>query len=445
MLKRIRNMSEKDRIVVINIFSAFGIKGLALVISLLSTPAYLRFFHDQSALGLWFTINSVLAWILNFDLGIGNGLRNHLARTYTERDDAESRKYISSAYISVALVCLLIAGCFAVVFDVINWNAVFNINSEIVSEQALHTAVRIVFLGILLQLFLKLINSILYAIQKSSINNFLALCTSVITLACLYILPSKDNDTNVVLMAVVNLLSVILPLIVMTIVVFTRTELRRAVPRFRDFSLTHAKEVLALGGTFLFVQIAYMVIMTTNEYLITIFCSSEWVVTYQLYYKPFSLVGTIFSLALTPVWSAVTKAFSEKDLNWINMLYKKLMLLCLFGAIASFAAIPFVQAFMDIWLGKNYLQVYGWYAVAFAALNTTIMLNGVLSSFANGISKLCVQAVCFVIGAIIKVPIAFLLVKATGSWIGVVWANVLAMVIFCIAQPIALKKEFRIQ
>ena len=78
-------------------------------------------------------------------------------------------------------------------------------------------------------------------------------------------------------------------------------------------------------------------------------------------------------------------------------------------------------------------------------LNITIMLNGVLSSFANGIGKLRVQLVCFAMGAVIKVPVAFLIVKTMGSWIGVVWANILSLVIFCIAQPVALQKELHSQ
>ena len=286
-----KKMSEKDRIVIHHMIGAFVIKGLALVISLLSTPAYIRFFQNQTALGLWFTINSVLAWVLNFDLGIGNGLRNHLAKTYTEKNEVESKKYISSAYISIGLLCALIAGCFIVIFDKIDWNRIFNINEDIVSSSALLLSVKIVFIGILLQLFFKLINSILYAIQKSSINNFLSLCTSVITLVCLYVLPSGDNNTNIVLMAVVHLLSVLLPLFVATIIVFSKTELKNCIPRIRYFSVIHMREVLFLGGTFLFIQILYMVIMSTNEYLISFFCSSDDVVIYQLYNKPFSLIA----------------------------------------------------------------------------------------------------------------------------------------------------------
>ena len=109
LIEKFKNSSKDDKNIIINVAGAFFIKGLSLIISLLLTPAYIKFFNDEVALGLWFTVNSVLAWILNFDLGIGNGLRNHLTRTYTEGNLEESKKYLSSAYISVGFVCLVVS------------------------------------------------------------------------------------------------------------------------------------------------------------------------------------------------------------------------------------------------------------------------------------------------------------------------------------------------
>ena len=440
IIGKYKSISENNRIVFSNVIGAFGVKGLSLLVSLFTMPAYLRFFNDQAALGLWFTVLSVLNWLLNFDLGIGNGLRNHLSRTITQKNNEETKKYLSSAYISIGVLCIVISVVFVFVFDFINWNKVFNISTDIISYEALLLSVKIVFVGIMLQMFLRLINSVMYALQKSSVNNFLHLCGTVLSLICVLIIPSGSNDRNIIVMAIVHLLAVIIPLVVASIVAFSGKILRSSIPSIKAFSKKHAKEILSLGGTFLFVQLSYMVIVNTNEFLITNLTSSELVVNYQIYHKLFTLGGTVFSLALTPVWSAVTKAFAEKNFTWINSLYKKLLLISGVGVLLEFLLVPFLQIFINLWLGTEAIKVNFGYALAFAALGGLIILNGTFSSIANGVGELKTQAIFFGIGAVAKIPIAWGLVKITNSWIGVVWANVIALLVYCLVQPLWLKK-----
>ncbi len=437
---RYKSLSENNQIILKNVIGAFGVKGLSLLVSLFTMPAYIRFFNDQVALGLWFTVLSVLNWILNFDLGIGNGLRNNLTRVITQKNENEIKKYLSSAYISVGALCLLVTTVFIIAFDFIDWNLIFNIKQSVVSSKALLLSVKIVFAGIMLQLFFKLITSVLYALQKSSVNNFVTLCSTVISLICVLLLPSYDNDTNMVVMAIIHVVAVIIPLLVATVIVFSKKELRRCTPSIKFFSKKHTKDVLTLGGMFLFVQLAYMVIMSTNEYVITLFASNENVVDYQIYHKLFTLGGTVFNLALTPIWSAVTKALAEKNYNWINSLYKKLLLIAGLGVAVEFLLIPFLQVFINFWLGDDAIKVNFAYGVAFALLGGLMIVNGVLSSVANGVGELKTQAIFFGLGAIAKIPLAWVLVRIMDSWIGVVWANAIAMLVYCLIQPLWLKK-----
>lgn len=435
IIKKFNSLSENNKIILKNVLGAFTVKGLALVVSLFTMPAYMRYFNNEVALGLWFTLLSVLSWILNFDLGIGNGLRNKLTMTLATDDVAESKKYLSSAYISIGILCVILSVVFMFVSSFWNWNTVFNIEEGIVSQSAMLQTVRIVFVGIILQLLFKLITSVLYALQKSSVNNFLSLITSIITLICVLIIPSRNNDQNMICMAWVHVLAVILPLLVTTIILFSGKILRKCIPSLKCFSLMHTKAILALGGVFLFVQLAYMLIMSTNEYLIAFFCGNQYVTEYQIYYRLFSLGSTVFCLALTPVWSAVTKALAQQDIYWIKRLYRVLLKLSLVGSVAVFLLIPILQLLVDIWLGDNSISVNYLHAVAFAGLGSLMILNSALSSVANGLGKLKTQAICFCIGALIKVPLAWILVLLFESWIGVVWANIISMVIYCLIQP----------
>jgi len=437
-LKKTLN-NKNNKTIINNAAGAFLVKGGALFVSLLTMPAFISYFNNQHVLGLWFTILSVLTWILTFDLGIGNGLRNHLVHAIVKKDDLMIKRYISSAYIVIGLVTIITFSISALIFELINWNAIFNISTDIISRNTLTTTVFIVFSSILIQLFLKIITSILYALQASALNNLLNLITNVIVLIYVTFKIPSDLSSSIISLAIVFGLAVNIPLLLTTIIVFS-TKLKKSKPSIKYFGKVYAKDVLKLGGIFFWVQIMYMIITTTNEFLITWLTGTEMVVTYQIYNRLFTLIGTLFTLALTPVWSAVTKAFSENNYIWIKKLYRVLMKLALIGIFLEFSLIFFLQPIINFWLTDNYIQVNYFYAVIFATSGSVFIWNGMLSSIANGFGELRTQSILFTIGAILKIPMAWFFVKTLDSWIGVVLADIIAMSLYCIIQPIWLKR-----
>lgn len=438
--QKLSNSSDNDKIVYRNVIGAFIVKGGALFVSLFTLPAYINFFNNDVVLGMWYTILSLLNWILNFDLGIGNGLRNHLSASLSNNDKEATKKYISSAYFSIGVIVLVASLIFPFVIRIFDLNSVFNISTDMVSPKSLYISLVIVFMGVMIQFWLKLINSVLYAMQKSSINNLLVLCTNTMVLIVALVYPSGSNDTNVIVMAIVHAITVALPLLITTVVVFSG-KLRYAVPNIKYVTKMHTKSVLSLGGTFFLIQIAYMIIMSTNEFLITKTAGSAYVVDYQAYYKLFSLGSTVFALALTPIWSVIAKAKAEKNYSWIRSTYKRFMMLAVAFSIGEFLIIPLMKPLMNIWLGENTLQnIRLVTALLFAILGCLMIFNSVLSSITNGLGALKIQAICFVVGAIAKIPLSYVLVNILDSWNGVIIANIICMGIYCLLQPLFMKK-----
>lgn len=448
MVKRIREKlmraDENSRAVIFNICGAFAVKGGALVVTLLATPAYIGYFNDNSALGLWYTLLSVITWVLNFDLGIGNGLRNKLAKSLAEKDYERSRRYISSGYIAVGAVVVLVLAAAALGFGYVNWGKVFNISGDVVSPRALELSVKIVFFGIVIQFFLRLISSILYALQLSSVNNALSLVTSVLTLIYVLTAAPGTNDENLISMAIVHIFAANVPLLAVTIIVFA-TKLKHVRPSVKYFGMGYAKEILGLGGAFFLVQVAYMILINTNEYLISFFSDSAYVVDYQIYYKLFTLIGTVATISLTPIWSAVTKAFSEKKYTWVFGLYRKLVLFGGLTCVIEFLFLFFIQFCVNIWLGEKAIQIDYGYALIFAFLGSLMVLNGVVSSFANGVGRLKPQLLCFGIGAILKTPASYFLIRLTDSWIGIIISVDIVLLIYVVVQMIDLNKFLRME
>ncbi len=439
MLEKLKSLSGNNRTIAINVAGAFIVRGAALVVSLFTMPAYLRFFDNNATLGIWYTILSVLNWVLMFDLGLGNGLRNKLPGCMIEGNKEKAKEYIASTYAGTGIVVIAwaIIGIFAI--QLVNWNVFLNISTGDVGAYALRTSIAITFCSVMVQFVLKTITSILYAIQKSAVVNFLSLITSILTLTMVSIIPSASTEENLIHMAMVNALAANIPLLIATIIVF-RTELKEYQPGARHVSKERMKEVLNIGITLLWLTLVMMVISSTNELLITKLTNSANVVDFQVYYKIFNTISSIFALALAPIWSAVTKAYAEKEYKWINKLYYRLLFMALGVFACELIVVPFMQFLVNIWLGKGYITVNHGIAIIFVFSSSIFFLHNVNTSVANGMSFFKVQKVWMTFAAIIDIPLAWLLVRITGSWVGIIIANILALLPFEIIEIFAFNK-----
>ena len=72
-----------------NILASFVLKGYAAIISLMLVPLTLNCLGTLKN-GVWLTISSILLWIDQMDIGLGNGLRNRLAIHIAHEEIKES-------------------------------------------------------------------------------------------------------------------------------------------------------------------------------------------------------------------------------------------------------------------------------------------------------------------------------------------------------------------
>ncbi|ASA23804.1 lipopolysaccharide biosynthesis protein [Paenibacillus donghaensis] len=440
-LKTLSN--EKDKVMVNNIIASFLIKGAALLISFFSLPAYIKYFDNQNVLGVWYTVLSVLTWILSFDFGIGNGLRNNLVAALVRNDKLEIRRYISSAYFIIGAVVVTITLVGSIFFKFINWNSIFNISETLISASTMLFVLKCVFYTIMLQLFFGLISSILYALQKSAINNLITLITSASQFVFILFFKSVDIETNIKMLSVVFLLCVNLPLIVTTIIIFS-TSLKGAFPSYKYLNKRIANGILQLGGMFFLNQIMYMLITGTNSLLITKFNVPESVVDYQIYYRLFSLPGMLFMLALTPLWSAITRACEERDVAWINKYFKLLHKFVIILIFLQFIMIPFLQLVINVWLGDNSITVEINKSLIFALFGSVFIYQSVLSTFACGIGEIKLQLFFYSVGVVFKLFFIVIGMSLFNDWIIVVLSDIVILLPYCFFQFIALKRHFSI-
>lgn len=439
LISQLRYGDEKSRALARNILLSFGVKGLSIIVSLVNMPIFMDYFEDSSILGVWFTLLSMLNWVLTFDLGIGNGLRNYLVIALEKNDRNECRKLIASAYCSVGVLVLVLSIIASIAIPYVNWNSVCNISEELVSSKILALVLRMLIIGILVQFLLKLITSILYAMQKPALPNFLLLISNVLLLVSTFILNTGDAQKNLIRLSSAYILTANLPMIVATIYVFMRP-LKNISIRPRHWAQEETKQIIGLGVGFLTLQLLSMASFNTREFYIMRFLGPNDVVPYQVYHKLFSLISTFFVLAMTPMWSAITQAAAQEDNEWIRSIYKKTQKLFVLFSAGSILVVILSQVLVNIWLRSKSIEMNFFYGLAFAIFNIEYMWINLHSNFENGLKRLKAQKWGYIISTIALPAIAYILSKATGNWIVVVLANILALTPICIFQYIHMKR-----
>jgi len=445
LLTKIKNLlcDKDERNLLIQIGLAFAVKGLALLLSFFSMPLYIRFFNNDEALGLWYTILSLLTWINICDLGLGNGLRNRLTEALALGQEDKAKKYISSTYAALATVIAPVIFVILILVQLVDLNSFFNISPELISPVTLRMSTSVLLAGVALSFVLRTVNVIIYAIQKSSINNIIALITSALPLAYIALFRGSTIEGNLIALTVVHVVAVNLPLLTATILVFRSKKLRNAAPSLRSCSVDTAKKMLSFGMQFFLAQIFLMVLNSTNEIIITRMFSAADVVPYSIYFRLFTVVGSLFMLALTPLWSKVTKDLAQKKYKKIQVTNRVLYALSGLAALAEFCMVLVLQFVVDIWLGDEAITVQYTTGLIFAFYGSMYIFNVVLTTVANGMGDLRTQIVFYGIFAVLKIPVIYLLMKASAGWEVVVLYNAVALFVFCMFQLVWVEKKLK--
>lgn len=416
-----------DKKLFFNIIGNYFVKGGAMLVSFLVMPAYMHYFKSNSILGMWFTVVQLLNWIMLLDFGIGGGLRNKIIGPLKQGNRERVLSLISSAYFSVlGIVGLLIFLQFELV-DFVNWYSMLGILPEDIPLNILRHVVHILIIGVIIRFFNVLISHILYALQKAILPSLLNFISNCLIMIYLVLVEPSGDDFDIIKLAYINVIANNLPAFIATIWVFS-TILKGMWPRLSAFRWSVAKEVLSTGGVLFYLQIVIMLLFNVKEIYISWFVGAKEVVEYQIYYKLIGVFGGLYSLALTPVWSAVTKAIVEKKAQWVKQLYKRgLGMIALFG-LGQMVMLLFMPWIIKIWLGSHAIPVSQLSGILFCGYNLIYMWMMLNYNFACGMGKTRVITVWITLASILNYLLTLWGSSFYSSWIMVIVATAIATI-----------------
>ena len=401
-----------------NTVAMIGIRGVSMILTLISAPIMLHHV-DRADYGVLLTLTSIVGWVGYMDVGLGNGLRNKLPEFLAKGDFHSAKKIVSSCYVTLAIYVALIIVIFLMVSPFVDWLGVLNSPTSDAGE--IRGLTNVVFIAFCIQFLFGLINSILFAYQMPAFQSLFTFVGQFIALIALVIQVYVFDVTSVLQIGAVN--SMIPPLVLFlgSIGLF-RTKLKEIAPSFKLFEFKSVGSILSLGLKFFVLQMITIVLFQANSIIIARVVSPEAVVEYNLAFKYVSLLTMIFTIVITPVWSATTDAYVRKDFAWINKtisLSRKVCIASIFIGVLMVLASKFVYG---MWLGKGSIDInYSTTGLIFLYISFE-MLYKVYGTIINGTGKVFAQIILTGVIAIIYIPLAILLGKLFGLS-GVLIAN----------------------
>lgn len=393
-----------------------------MLITYITIPLTLKYLNTERY-GIWQTILTIITWANLTNFGIGNGLRNKVTESLTGRKYETLKKYISSAYVYLTMISVLILIISCILVSFLNTDVLFKNNT--INRNEIIISFIIVIFSFCLNFVIGLCNCIAYGLHKSALVSFFQVITNVITLIGLIFLI-KYEKSNLINISLVYLISNVLTNIIFSIVLFKEDYI---VPNSKYYDKKLGRDLTSLGMEFFILDAATLMLFSTDNFIVSSFISIKEVAGYSITTQLFRVISTLFSILLIQLWSAVAEANYKREYKWLRKAINKLSILLIPIAIVLMIMVFNFDFITKVWLGKNLIvdknliiasSIYAW----------LICFNGIFVNVQNGMSKVRVQTIASIFCCILNIPVAIFLIKILKLGVmGVMCSNIICILI----------------
>lgn len=409
MIKRLFRGDSRMALLKKNVIFSFLVKGWSGVVVLLMVPLTLKCLGAYTN-GLWLTISSILVWIDQMDIGLGNGLRNTLATHIARGDERKARETVASTLAMLVLIILPVMFCLLLAVNTVDCYAFLN-----ASPQKVSNLVEVISVSVMMlcgTFVLKFIGNFYMGMQLPAVSNLLT--TLGQTLAFLGTLALYVTGKGTFLgIAIVNTAAPLLTYLLAYPYTFYK-KYPQYRPSLTCVNLKEAKLLMNTGVQFFILQIACVVLFLSTNLIISKLFTPEMVTPYQVTFRYFQMVQFVFVILFTPFWTATTDAWESNDVKWLETSSRKLDKILLLLVTATVLMMFTSHVFYHFWVGDE--VVVTWQMDLMMAIYTIVTISSNRYSYIlNGIGVLKPQIVCTVIAAALYIPLCMLATELTSS------------------------------
>lgn len=415
-----------------NIVESFLIRFISIIVSFIMVPLTIKYV-STSSYGIWLSLSSIIAWINFFDVGLGNGLKNKLTEAIANNDFRTAKILVSTTYFIISIIAFILLLIFYVWNSQTDWNNILNLNTH---EKDLNFTALIVVSCFSFQFILQIINSIHSSYQKISRPAFWNLIASLSSFVTIFICTFFFKGTLLVL-SIALCVPQIIVLVINNLFSF-KCYYGKIYPAINSVNLKYSKDLFGLGFKFFVIQISALILNQTTNFLMIRSFGPQYVSSYNISFKYYGICTMIFTIIMTPYWTAFADAFAKKDYLWISRAEKQLINVWFYILGFSVILLVFSGFVYSVWLGdlihinKN-LDLWVFIAIlvsTFSSIYVTIL---------NGLGIVKIQFIASIISAILFFPLAKALIQFCGPS-GLIITSILCNVNGLLLAPLEFKK-----
>ncbi len=399
------------------------VKGGSIAVGLALVPLTIDYVNPIQY-GIWLTISSIVSWFSLSDAGLSNGLRNKLSQALAENELESAKIYVSTTYVVLSIISSVMFLIYYLTESYIDWRSFLNIPDGV--EDNFQNLLLIVVGFFFVQLVVQIVNIVLTAYHEPAMAGLITFLGQLAVLVTIFVFTKITPGT----LSLLVITMMVAPLVVQLIssIFLYSTHLKKLAPTIAKVKLEYASDIMNLGGSFFFIQLSSLILLFTDNIIITKVIGPQAVTEFNVAYRLYSAISMLYFLVVNPYWSAFTDAYTKSDFGWMKDNLRKLRIV---WVAMSLLIIPIVyllsDTIFDLWLGdsvevgQSLSFTMGLYAVG----HSMLFLNSYLL---NGVGKLRIQIILYIVGCGLNLPLSIYLGKAYGAT-GVAASSVIVFLI----------------
>lgn len=420
-----------------NILLSMVYKGLGILIGFAYIPISIDYLGKEK-FAIFLVMVSMVDWFADFDIGIGNGLRNRLGEALADDNEEDAKGFISTAYFALGSIFSGIALIAIGLSFIIPWADWLEADPTL-DRQIMILAV-MMFGAFAINFIGAMIHQIFYALQRTGIVNLFGLIVKASFLLLIIILMYTTEESLILYGAAKTFTFAFIPLAIAIYYFYFSKNLKKFKPSLKYVKRHYFDKMFSLGFQFFIIKISMIIIHQTNNVLIAKFVSLEEVTTYEVAYKYLSIFLLVFVIFTNQLWSASVEAYRKGDLVWMENTIKSVIKIWLGTVLIAVVMVLISPLVYKFWLDDKLEIPMAITIVVAISVSITNWVN-LFNLIMNGTGKIKLQMYAWIFASIINIPISiFFATTMELGTVGIVLGTVVSMLPLAILSPIQVRK-----